>query len=181
MRVKRYYINLSKKSTIEQAIKGLEEYRDSLLNKNALFIKRLQEIGVDAAELALANAKGDSDDVRFSVILNTTEGVVEGQIIITSTPHVDKDGRVFYPHLAWEFGAGIYYNNGNANPKAHEFGMGVGTFPDQKYALYDQWWYKDENGILHLSKGTEAAMPMYKASVEIITQIERIAREVFNG
>ena len=175
-------INLSKQSTIEQAIKELEAYRDSLIDKNAMFVRRLQEIGVNAAEMALAKGQGDSDkDVRFSVVMNTAEGEVEGQIIITSTPKVDKDGRVFYPHLAWEFGAGIYYNNGNANPKAKEFGMGVGTFPDQKYALYDQWWYKDENDILHLSKGTEAAMPMYKASVEIISQIEQIAREVFGG
>ena len=84
-------INLSKQSTIEQAIKELEAYRDSLINKNAMFVRRLQEIGVNAAEMALAKGQGDSDkDVRFSVVMNTAEGEVEGQIIITSTPKVDK-------------------------------------------------------------------------------------------
>lgn len=175
-------INLSKQSTIEQAIKELEAYRDSLINKNAMFVRRLQEIGVNAAEMALAKGQGDSDkDVRFSVVMNTAEGEVEGQIIITSTPKVDKDGRVFYPHLAWEFGAGIYYNNGNPNPKAREYGMGVGSFPGQTHALNDYWWYRDKDGQLRFSQGTEAAMPMYKASVEIISQIEQIAREVFGG
>lgn len=175
-------INLSKENTITQAIKELTEYRDSLIEKNETFVRRLQEIGVTAAETAVAKGQGDSDkNVRFSVTIQTTEGEVEGLITITSTPHVDKEGRVFYPHLAWEFGAGIYYNNGNANPKAKEYGMGVGTFPGQRFALNDFWWYRDNDGRLRFSQGTEAAMPMYKASVEIISQIELIAREVFGG
>ena len=179
--MKTIYASISKQESILKAIKELEEYRDSLLPKTEIFVRRLAEIGVEAAEIAVAGGEGDSDKPRFSFLFNTIYGEVDGQIIMTSTPHVDKDGRVFYPHLAWEFGAGIFYNNGNANPKAHEFGMGVGTFPDQKNALNDYWWYRDETGNLHLSKGTEATMPMYKASVEIITQIDTIAREVFGG
>ena len=175
-------IALNEKNSIDQAIKELEKYRDSLIDKNDIFIKRLAEIGVVAAESRLATGEGDSDrNCRFSMLFQTAEGIAEGRIIITSTPHIDKDGRVFYPHLAWEFGAGIYYNNGNANPLASEFGMGVGTFPDQKFAFNDSWWYKDDEGNLHLSKGTQATMPMFNASKEIIQQIETIAREVFGG
>ena len=59
--------------------------------------------------------------------------------------------------------------------------MGVGSFPGQTHALNDYWWYRDKDGRLRFSQGTEAAMPMYKASVEIISQIELIAREVFGG
>lgn len=168
--------------SIEQAIKELEKYRDSLQYKCDIFIRRLAEIGVEAAQQRLATGQGDSSrDARFSMVFNTSEGLVEGRIIITSTPHVDKDGRVFYPHLAWEFGAGIHFNNGNANPHAHELGMGVGTFPGQRYALNDYWWYRDDAGNLHFSQGTQATMPMYNASKEIILQIEAIAREVFSG
>lgn len=175
-------ISLVEKNSIQQAISELEKYRDSLETKNKLFVRRLAEIGVTAAETRLATGQGDSDrDCRFSMLFDTALGAVEGRIIITSTPHVDKDGRVFYPHLAWEFGAGIYYNNGNSNPKAREFGMGVGTFPNQTHAFNDYWWYKDDEGNLHLSKGTQATMPMYNASKEIIHQIEVIAREVFGG
>ena len=175
-------ISLNEKNSIDQAIKELEKYRDSLISKNEIFIKRLAEIGVIAAETRLATGEGDSDrGCRFSMLIQSNEGVAEGQITITSTPHIDKKGRVFYPHLAWEFGAGIYYNNGNANPLASKMGMGVGTFPDQKFAFNDSWWYEDDNGDLHLSKGTQATMPMYNASKEIIQQIETIAREVFGG
>lgn len=179
--MKTIYASLSNQKSIEQAIKELEKYRDSIVIKTEIFIKRLAEIGVKTAELALATGEGDSDEPRFSFLFETLDGIVKGQIIMTSTPHIDKEGRVFYPHLAWEFGAGIFYNNGNANPLAKEFGYGVGTFPEQIHALEDHWWYRDDAGDLHLSKGTEAVMPMYKASIEIITQIELIAREVFNG
>ena len=115
------------------------------------------------------------------MVFNTSEGQVEGLIIISSDPHVDKDGRKFYPHLAWEFGAGIFYNNGNINPKASEMGMGVGTFPNQKHALDDYWWYRDNDGEFHISYGTKATMPMFNASKTIIEQIDTIAREVFSG
>ena len=182
MRAKQINFSLSDAESRRKCIEYLEKYRDELKNKNDLFVRRLAEIGVTAAEAKLKTGQGDSSrEARFSIIFNTSEGMVEGRIIITSTPHIDKEGRVFYPHLAWEFGSGIYFNNGNANPKAHEFGMGVGTFPDQKNALRDYWWYKDDNGTLHLSHGTEATMPMYNASLDIINNIERIAREVFNG
>ena len=168
--------------SIEQAIKELEKYRDSLIRKNDVFIHRLAEIGVTAAEQRLATGEGDTDrDCRFSMVFKTTAGICEGQIIISSTPKTDELGRRFYPHLAWEFGAGIYYNNGNANPKSKEFGMGVGTFPMQEHALDDYWWYRDDDGTLRMSKGTQATMPMYNASKEIIQQIETIAREVFSG
>ena len=183
MRAKSIIFSLSDKKSRDRAIKELEEYRDSLISKNDLFIKRLAEIGVTAAESILANnGEGDtSRNARFSMVFNTSEGQVEGLIIISSDPHVDKDGRKFYPHLAWEFGAGIFYNNGNINPKASEMGMGVGTFPNQKHALDDYWWYRDNDGEFHISYGTKATMPMFNASKTIIEQIDTIAREVFSG
>lgn len=178
----RIVTTITHSSSIEAAIKKLEAYRDSLEAKNDIFVKRLADIGVVAAETRVAKGEGDtSKDVRFSVVFNTSEGEAEGRIIISSTPKVDEDGRKFYPHLAWEFGAGIFYNNGNINPHASELGMGVGKFPGQKHALNDYWWYRDEQGNLHLSQGTEATMPMYYASLEIIKQIEAIALEVFGG
>ena len=179
----RISFSLSDKNSRDKAIKFLEEYRDSIMQKIDLFIRRLAEIGVEAAETTLAT-KGQGDtsrDARFSVVFNTSEGKVEGRIIITSTPHIDGEGRKFYPHLAWEFGAGIHFNNGNSNPHASEMGMGVGTFPGQRFAYNDFWWYRDEAGNLHLSQGTQATMPMYNASKTIIQQIETIAREIFSG
>ena len=49
--------------SIDKAIKELEKYRDGLISKNELFVKRLADIGVNAAMLTLAS-KGQGDAER---------------------------------------------------------------------------------------------------------------------
>ena len=169
--------------SIEEAIKELEKYRDSMQFKCDILIRRLADIGVNAAMMTLATkGQGDADrSAKFTVDINTAEGIVQGIITITSNPHVNIDGRVFYPHLAWEFGAGNYFNTVD-HPKASELGFGPGTFPGQKHVPEPGfWYYRDENKDPIRSYGTQATMPMYNASKEIILQIEEIAREVFSG
>ena len=175
-------INLSKKGELQNAIDALEDYRKRLVDKETLFCQRLAEIGVTAATAKLSTGEGDSSRAAsFSIDFVADGERVSCTLSITSTPNILEDGRIYYPHLGWEFAAGIYYNNGNIHPKAHELGMGVGTFPDQRNALYDHWWYRDEGGNLHFSRGTQATMPMHTAVVEMIQNIETIAKEVYGG
>ena len=179
--MKSIYVSLSRKGSVTEAIQELEKYRDSLIDKNELFVKRLADIGVNAAMLTIASKRqGDADrDADFYLSYNTAEGVTEGKLTITSKPHVNKDGRVFYPHLAWEFGAGNYFNP-VGNPQAKEYGLGPGTFPDQTHVPEPGfWYYRDEHGDAIRSYGTKATMPMYNAAITMIEEIERIAKEVF--
>ena len=181
--MKSIYVSLSRQSSIDEAIKELEKYRDELSDKNELFVKRLADIGVNVAMLTLSS-KGQGDaprDADFILSFNTAEGITEGRLTITSKPHVNKDGRIFYPHLAWEFGVGNYFNGINSpNPKASEFGLGPGTFPDQTHVPEPGfWYYRDEHGDAIRSYGTKATMPMYNAAITMIEEIERIAKEVF--
>lgn len=183
--MKKLFVSLTTKGSIEKAVKALEEYKKELTNKGELFCRKLAEIGVQAAQMTLAT-KGSGDSSRnasFDVSFVVEGDTVKATLTITSTPHVLKDGRVYYPHLGWEFGAGIYYNNGNANPLASKAGakVGVGTFPGQRHAFHDAWYYRDDAGNLRLSKGTEATMPMYTATIEMMNSIETIAMEVFGG
>lgn len=181
--MKQIKLSLTTKDSIKKAIKRLEEIEKNLSSRNENFCQRLAEIGVHAAETTLAT-KGHGDSPReaaFNVEFVAGGEKVTAILTITSTPRVLKDGRKYYPHLGWEFGAGIYYNNGHANPKAGELGMGVGTFPDQKHAFDDAWYYRDDAGNLHLSKGTEAIMPMHSAVVEMMNSIETVAKEVYSG
>lgn len=183
-------LNMTLKSgSIQRVQRELRAYKERLKEQEAEFVNRLADIGVNVARLNV-NGQGDygAEDVEIKPISAVVNFSVEGhevtaKIEMSSTPKVTKEGRVFYPHLAVEFGAGIYYNNGNANPYASELGMGVNTFNDDSDAAIDPgyWWYRDENGNPHLSYGTEATMPMYKASLEIIQNIQSIAREVFRN
>lgn len=174
-------ISLNDANGIKDAKHQLVLYKKKIDNKTRSLVSRLITAGLSVAR---ENAGGgeDGEVITFYKDLNSSDHVVMGKIVITSKPHVDSQGRTFYPHLAVEFGAGIFYNAGNSNPKASEFGMGVGTFPGQKFAITPgYWWYKGEDGNLHFSLGTKATMPMYKASKEVILQVDRIAKEVFGN
>lgn len=176
-------ISVTTKDSLGKAVKRLEELKKNLASREEELCRRLSEIGVQAATTTLAT-KGQGDSSRmasFNVSFVAGENNVTAILTITSTPRVTSDGRKYYPHLGWEFGAGIFYNNGHTNPKSAELGMGVGTFPHQKHAFDDAWYYRDEAGNLHLSKGTEAIMPMHTAVVEMMNSIETIAKEVYSG
>lgn len=177
--------DLSQKG-IESLIKQVQTYQKRLLPlKCEIFIKKLGELGIKCVKTTVAQGTGDASknlltasryDIDYKV------GRFQGTIYLSSLPEIDQYGRVFYPHLAWEFGVGIEYNNGAPHPQAHAFGLGVGTFPDQKYAINPGYWYYRKKGVddtVYLSLGTKAEMPMYKASLEIIGQIETTAKEVF--
>lgn len=175
-------INSLSTSEINKAIAQLKQYKTNLIQKNERFVKALGDLGIQVAKTQLGSGQGDAERLggnNLELQITQTGIVIGAKLMLTSQPHTDEKGRVFYPHLAWEFGAGIYYNNGNHNPKAGELGFGVGTFPNQTHAFDQEWWYKGDDGQLHLSKGTEATMPMYTAAIEMYDQVQRIAREIF--
>ena len=83
--------------------------------------------------------------------------------------------------LLIEFGAGIRYNP-LPNPKAGEYGMGVGTYPGQMHAFDPAgWYYWGEDEKWHHSYGIKATMPMYNAAKIIQERVVQIAREVFSS
>lgn len=180
--MKRIYVSLTTEGSIKKAIEALEEYKQELISREELFCEKLADIGVNAAMLTLAfKGQGDADrNASFSVSFTVNGESVDGVLSITSTPTVTKDGRVFYPHLAWEFGAGNYFNGMSASPDAQKLGMGPGTFPSQTHVPDPgYWYYRDKYGDPIRSYGTQATMPMHKAVVEMLQSIEAVAREVF--
>ena len=155
---------------IDNLIKQLEQYQRDLQHHLDLFVKRLGEIGIPVVNAYIARAKGDSDKTHNTEVFLDGEGNVRSARLILYGPDI----------LFIEFGAGIHYNNGNAHPKAAELGYGVGTYPDQKYAINPgYWWYLGDDGETHFSLGTQATMPMYNASLEMMRRVSDIAREVF--
>ena len=163
-------INLSK-SSVEKAIKQLEDYQESLLTKNDLFVMKLARLGVDIAEQQIAMADGDSNKYHDIRIIPHSFGNYS-----QATIRLDGEDILFI-----EFGSGIHYNP--TDPEhASKFGFGVGTYPDQKHAFDpDGWWYRDSIGDKHHSYGTRATSPMLKASNIIINEVRRIAREVYGS
>lgn len=163
-------IGLSPKD-VKKALAQAREYQKQLNNKNALFVERLAETGIPIIKGRMAASRGDSNPAHSTEIRIYANGdKVEGTLTLSGEDI-----------LFFEFGSGVYYNASDP-PHASDFGYGVGTYPGQTHAFdSDGWWYRDEANQLHHSYGTEATMPMLKASEEIISNIRKIAREVYGS
>lgn len=170
---------LSQKS-IQNAISDIKKYQDDLENKNKLFVHHLADLGYQTAISAI-NESPIGKIIAINTDIKSEHMGCKAILIATGKTVTSSDGREFNLLLAIEFGAGIKYNS-SANPKASDFNMGVGTFPGQTHA-YDEkgWYYLGEDNEWHHSYGIKATMPMYRASVDIIQSILRIAKEVFGG
>lgn len=184
--MKRITFGLSIKE-VRKAQAELKAYSKSLQRKCVQFVERLGEYGIEVAtEKAGNNEYGKYLLFRKEVTASGTK--VRAVMFGTHTGLIHSEWRTnrnasgievadVSPLLMAEFGAGI---NHDSNPKAHELGMGAGTFPGQTHAMNTEgWWYMDMDYEWHWSDGIEPSMPMYNAAMEMRDNIVRIAKEVF--
>lgn len=170
-------MSLSSKS-IFKAAEQLRQYNKDLESKNEEFVRRLSELGKEVA-LSAVSESPLGKVVTVTTNIEQAEAGCKAVVVATGRTVTSSDGREFNLLLAIEFGAGIRYNK-SENPNAADFGMGVGTFPDQKHAFDEEgWYYLGDDDKWHHSYGVKATMPMYRASSEIIQNIRNIAVEVF--
>lgn len=169
---KKISISLSSKS-IQNALKEIEAYKKQFIDRNELFVRRLAELGIPVIDQNIAAAHGDSDKNHNTYIkINSFGSYSEAKLVV--------EGKSI---LFIEFGAGIRYNGSagaSPHPKGEEFGYTIGSYGKGK-GKNDFWFYYADTGEAVMSHGTEATMPVYRASQEIIQNIRRIAREVFGS
>lgn len=172
MMEKKISISLSEKS-IQNAIKELNQYKEDLWRKNDEFVRRLAELGIPIINQNISAAAGDSDKSHNTYIKVNSFGDYSQATLVTEGKSI----------LFIEFGAGIFYNGSagsSPHPKGQEFGYTIGSY-GKGQGKNDFWFYYADSGESVMSHGTEATMPVYRASVEIMQNIRRIAREVFGG
>lgn len=174
-----FKVTLSK-SSLENLKRQLTDYKEKLPSKCEKIVKRLLESGVE-----VASAKVSESPLGKYVIISTDISYEKMGCkgILLAKGEVKESGEFdpFSTLLAIEFGAGIHYNS-EPNPKAGELGFGVGTFPNQIHAFQEEgWMYWDENAQeWKHTYGVQATMPMYSADMDIIDNIVKIARDVFD-
>lgn len=165
-------MELSHKS-IQDTIKQLRAYQKSLVSKNEEFVRRLTELGIPVIDENIALAQGDSDKSHNTYIKINSFGDYSQATLVC-----EGAGLLFI-----EFGAGIHYNTpagSSLHPKGQEFGYTIGSY-GKGNGKNDSWVYYADSGEWVRSYGTEATMPVYKASVEIMQSIRKIAKEVFSS
>ena len=164
-------VNLSANS-IKNAVKELKFYKEEIRFKTSIFVQRLSDLGVKVID-AHKYSHGDSDfnDLRTYAWLEESGSNVKVTLVLYG-----KDVAFI------EFGAGVAYNGAGGtspNPYGQPLGMIIGSY-GKGHGLEDYWFYlDDETNEWVMSKGTEAAMPMYYADTEIHKQFIEIAKEVF--
>lgn len=171
--------NINKPKEMQQLIKDLKNYRDSILPaRTKEFVAKLLEIGASEAKAKILQSPIGSQ-VHIKTKFENEDMGCKGILIgIGATKEVE--GREpFNILLAIEFGAGAYYNS-EPNPNANELGYGVGTYPGQIHAFEDGWAYWDaEKEKWRYTHGIKATMPMHNADMKIIDNIVSSAKEVF--
>lgn len=164
--------------SIQECIKQIEAYRDDLPRKCQEICRRLCEIGQQTALVAI-NESPQGKAVTLRMDIDPSKTGCKAMLVGTGKTVTDEKGRTFNLLFGIEFGSGITLNP-TENPLASDFGMGVGTFPDQVHA-FDRggWMYLDKDGNWKHSYGIKATTPMYKAMVEIRRNLDTVIREVF--
>lgn len=164
--------NLSPES-IQKAIREVEQYKQQIIDRNALFVQRLAEVGLPIIDQNMAAAAGDSDPEHNTYITVNSFGSYSQATLV-----VEGNSILFI-----EFGAGRFYNGepgSSPHPKGAELGYTIGSY-GKGLGKNDFWYYTADTGESVRSYGTESTMPVYKASVEIRQRIRQIAKEVFSS
>lgn len=158
---------------IENLVNQVKQYKEGLKKANDVFVQRLAETGFVIAQSCIQNCDHYDDDKPIGAL--TINSISTGEI---ASVKLKFSGEQV---LFIEFGSGITYNPVD-NPLASQFGYGIGTYPNQTHA-FDKggWSYKDDTGKWKHSKGTQATMPMYNASVTMRDRLINIAKEVYSG
>ena len=171
-------VNLFDSKSIQNAIKQIEQYRDDLPRKCQEICRRLSEEGVRVADAAI-NSVPIGKTITLTTDINPSKMGCQAIMKMTGRETRTEDGRIFYTALAIEFSAGVRYAS-TASPRASDFGMGTGTFPDSKHSWQmDGWYYLGDDEKWHHSFGVQASHPLYSAGMEMRQKIDSIVKEVF--
>lgn len=165
----------------------IRQYSTSLEYKLAVFTSRLAEKGIAVASQTVGSFGKYIAFYRESV----NDGIsVVAQEVSQITASWLKYGKqvdaLVSPLLMAEFGSGphaIIWEglNGTISHLSNGKDVGRGTFPYQTHADEDSWWYMDLDGEWHQTRGVTPTRPMHNALIEMITQINSTAREVFGN
>lgn len=177
----KFKVDLFNPKSIRELQDKLNQYKNTLVYKANLVVQRLIQMGYGVALSHIQESPLGKYIVLSSSL--TPEQMGCKAILMAVGEIRDVPGREpFSILMAVEFGAGKYYNP-KAHDKAPEFGFGVGTYPDQRFAnSEDGWWFMDDDGKWKHTFGVKATMPMYNALKTMKENIDAIVKEVFaNG
>lgn len=168
-------INPFDPSSVDKAVRELRRRSDWIKRKMEELRERVAYfIAKDAS--AVFNTAVAEDDMREGIVTGSVQVSVEPGGDNTTLIIADGEDAVFM-----EFGAGVYYNGAvgsSPNPWGNDLGFTIGSY-GKGNGKKEVWAYTGADGQIHLTHGTPASMPLYKAVQSVRQDIVNIAREVF--
>lgn len=156
---------------IEDAIRDLENYTDSLRLRTELFMEQLAEYGVECAKAEIMTM----DAVFTSELVSSifADRMESSDDCVVFAVRADSDHAIFVEMGTGIVGAGISYPG--KLPAVYAQGKTIHQTLDGRYG----WYYQTEYGEWYFTEGMVSRPFMYDASTQMRHEIERIAREVF--
>lgn len=166
---------------IQNAIKEVREYQNSLTGKCEELCRRLTAKGISIAQVHIGSS-GFGKYIRLSSEISPEKAGCKALLIMSDSQKIvskwqNQDGvqsKEISPALMLEFGAGLPAQNPANVP-------GVGTGTHGEHGNEPGWWYMDLDGVWHHASGVSPKMPMYNAGKELRNKVLKIAREVFSA
>lgn len=164
---------------IDKAIKELETYRKDFEKKVELFRQKIAEY---IASQAQTGYDGSVVDNIVKIDGQSTHTTVGASVNVTVEQNGDVTAVIANGEDAvWvEFGTGVYYNGSagsSPNPHGAELGFTIGSY-GKGLGRRPAWGYK-EDGLVFITRGAEATMPLTRATTDALNNIISIARSVF--
>ena len=173
---KKIKIQLSE-SSINDAIKQIEEYKRDLESKVQTFVTRLTEQGLSVTNTII---QAIPDETARDIYADVTPIQGSGNVY-RATVYVSGTQVLFI-----EFSAGIMFGTNQfgvmPNNPSYGSGYGMGTYPGKGH--WDDprgWWFKDDSDEWVHTYGTKAHAPMYHADQEMRLVLTDVAKAVFGG
>ncbi len=163
-------------SSIRQLQKDLIRYQEYLTNKAAQLAKRLSELGVDIAQVQIADLDAIfTGELIASIHSEYKDSTKYGAIFAVVA---DSSHAVFV-----EFGTG---QRGEDKPYPYPLPEGVSwdynvgkTIRQNPVTGRYFWFYPGQDGKWHYTEGMPARPFMYLTSMELIREVPKIAKEIF--
>lgn len=159
--------------SIERAIKELRRYGQDLDRKAKLLRARV------AREIAWSASSGFSSAVADDLVTGEMRSA-QVDVFVDERENVTVVFAEGPDAVFVEFGAGVSNNGGvgfSPHPKGAEHGFTIGSYGKGRGSK--KVWGFYEGDALQLTRGTPAAMPMYRGAREACAHLEELAREIF--
>lgn len=160
-------------SSIRNLQKNLIRYQEWLTNKAAQLAKRLSEIGVDIAQVQIADLDAIfTGELIASVHSKYKDSTKHGDIfaVVADSSHA----------IYVEMGTGIVgakHPYPGKLPAIYAQGKTIRQLADGRYG----WFYQDDNGDWWFTEGMPSRPFLYNTSLELQKEVVKIAKEVFGS